>query len=130
MERVPVVLLTAKGFTKDRIEGYQGGADTYLTKPFDPDELLDIVNILILRRQQMAEAQGRLANGTIRYVESNLAINIFDGIRHESGGETVTGRPSATSKHLRHYLKYKTYWIRIIILHPALGIVVSFYPCR
>jgi DNA-binding NarL/FixJ family response regulator len=51
---VPVVLLTAKAMAKDRVQGYQAGADAYLPKPFDPDELLSIVDNVILRRQQMS----------------------------------------------------------------------------
>jgi two-component system alkaline phosphatase synthesis response regulator PhoP len=37
-----IVLLTAKGQAHDREEGLAAGADRYLTKPFDPDELLAI----------------------------------------------------------------------------------------
>src|SRR5258706_9675090 len=37
-----VVMLTAKGQAYDREQGLAAGADRYLTKPFDPDELLDI----------------------------------------------------------------------------------------
>jgi len=37
-----IVLLTAKGQAHDREEGLAAGADRYLTKPFDPDELLEI----------------------------------------------------------------------------------------
>jgi DNA-binding response OmpR family regulator len=62
LERVPVVLLTAKAFTADRIEGYNAGADVYLTKPFDPEELLAIVDNLIIRRQQMTGIEGRLTD--------------------------------------------------------------------
>jgi DNA-binding NarL/FixJ family response regulator len=47
---LPVVLLTAKGMTKDRIEGYTAGCDAYLPKPFDPDELVAIAENLIARR--------------------------------------------------------------------------------
>jgi CheY-like chemotaxis protein len=36
-----VILLTAKGHDLDRQQGEAAGADLYLTKPFDPDELLD-----------------------------------------------------------------------------------------
>ena len=44
---VPVVLLTAKAMAKDRVQGYQAGADAYLPKPFDPDELLGIVDVML-----------------------------------------------------------------------------------
>jgi DNA-binding response OmpR family regulator len=37
-----VVMLTAKGQAYDREQGLDVGADVYLTKPFDPDELLDL----------------------------------------------------------------------------------------
>ncbi len=36
---VPVILLTARGLTGDRIEGLRAGADDYLAKPFEPEEL-------------------------------------------------------------------------------------------
>jgi DNA-binding NarL/FixJ family response regulator len=47
---MPVVFLTARGMTSDRIQGYQAGVDAYLSKPFDPDELVAIVNNLLERR--------------------------------------------------------------------------------
>ena len=37
---VPVIMLTAKGEDSDRIAGFEGGADDYLAKPFNPRELL------------------------------------------------------------------------------------------
>jgi DNA-binding NarL/FixJ family response regulator len=47
---MPVVFLTARGMTKDRIQGYNAGCDAYLSKPFDPDELVAIVENLLERR--------------------------------------------------------------------------------
>ena len=60
LKRIPVVLLTAKGMTQDRISGIQAGADAYVPKPFDPDELLSIIDTVIVRRQQMTGTAGAL----------------------------------------------------------------------
>jgi DNA-binding NarL/FixJ family response regulator len=51
---LPVVFLTARGMTTDRILGYQAGCDAYLPKPFDPDELVAIVENLLERRTATA----------------------------------------------------------------------------
>jgi len=40
---IPVIFLTAKGMTNDRIKGYNLGCNAYLTKPFNPEELLAII---------------------------------------------------------------------------------------
>nr|YP_009399397.1 hypothetical protein [Kapraunia schneideri]ARW69003.1 hypothetical protein [Kapraunia schneideri] len=44
---VPVIFVTAKGMTHDRIEGYNLGCYAYLTKPFDPKELVAIINSVL-----------------------------------------------------------------------------------
>nr|YP_537024.1 hypothetical chloroplast protein 29 [Neopyropia yezoensis]Q1XDE4.1 RecName: Full=Probable transcriptional regulator ycf29 [Neopyropia yezoensis]AGH27671.1 hypothetical chloroplast protein 29 [Neopyropia yezoensis]QFZ67007.1 Ycf29 [Neopyropia yezoensis]BAE92467.1 unnamed protein product [Neopyropia yezoensis] len=49
LSKIPVIFLTAKGMTKDRIKGYDMGCYGYLSKPFDPNELLSIINNLIAR---------------------------------------------------------------------------------
>lgn len=51
---LPVLFLTARGMTKDRIQGYQAGCDAYLPKPFDPEELVAVVENLIERRNTPA----------------------------------------------------------------------------
>jgi len=49
MPHLPVLLLTALGETSDRIEGLEAGADDYLAKPFEPQELLLRVNAILRR---------------------------------------------------------------------------------
>jgi len=61
--QVPILLLTARGEVEDRIEGLQRGADDYLTKPFEPRELLARV-ASILRR---AAAPPVRAANTLRF---------------------------------------------------------------
>nr|QVY58354.1 hypothetical protein [Kappaphycus striatus] len=50
---IPFIFLTAKGMTNDRIKGYDAGCNAYLTKPFDPSELLSIINNLLKRQQSL-----------------------------------------------------------------------------
>ncbi|NJM76622.1 MAG: response regulator transcription factor [Acaryochloridaceae cyanobacterium RU_4_10] len=56
--RLPVVFLTARGMTKDRIQGYKAGVDAYLSKPFDPDELVAIVTNILARRAALTDIEG------------------------------------------------------------------------
>ena len=46
---IPIVFLTAKGETNDRIEGFRSGVDAYLTKPFEPDELIVVIRNILQR---------------------------------------------------------------------------------
>lgn len=64
----PILLLTARGETGDRIEGLESGADDYLAKPFEPRELLLRI-AAILRRVPAAETKGPkfLTLGRLRY---------------------------------------------------------------
>ena len=60
----PLLMLTAKGETQDKVQGFQLGTDDYLVKPFDPLELVVRVKAL-LKRYRIATSQtvqvGRLA---------------------------------------------------------------------
>ncbi|NHB75691.1 response regulator [Rhodobacter calidifons] len=68
--QTPILLLTARGETANRIEGLEAGADDYLVKPFEPKELLLRINA-ILRRVPAAKAaepvRQFLHMGAVRY---------------------------------------------------------------
>ncbi|MGB0901864.1 response regulator [Halocynthiibacter sp.] len=68
--KTPIILLTARGETEDRIQGLEAGADDYLAKPFEPRELLLRVNA-ILRRAPAEQTQNQgpkvLNLGPVRY---------------------------------------------------------------
>lgn len=67
--KAPIMLLTARGETSSRIEGLEAGADDYLSKPFEPKELLLRINA-ILRRVPQAQADVGpkiLHLGAVRY---------------------------------------------------------------
>jgi DNA-binding response OmpR family regulator len=51
---IPILMLTALSSVSDRVRGLRGGADDYLTKPFEPDELVARVEALVHRRAASA----------------------------------------------------------------------------
>ena len=60
----PVLMLTARDRTSDRVRGLDGGADDYLVKPFDLDELLARIRALI--RRSANQTQSHLDIGDVR----------------------------------------------------------------
>jgi two-component system phosphate regulon response regulator OmpR len=67
---VPILLLTARGETVNRIEGFEAGADDYLVKPFEPKELLLRINAILRRvpQQRPAEDVPKVLHlGMVRY---------------------------------------------------------------
>jgi signal transduction histidine kinase/ligand-binding sensor domain-containing protein/DNA-binding response OmpR family regulator len=60
---IPIILLTARAEGESRKEGLQTGADAYLAKPFDPEELRIRVDNLIEQRQLLAEKYARQISG-------------------------------------------------------------------
>lgn len=55
---IPIILLTAKTGETDREEGYDSGADSYLTKPFSSSLLQSRINNILLQRMKMTESFG------------------------------------------------------------------------
>ena len=60
---VPILLLTARGMPEDRIEGLERGADDYLSKPFEPRELLLRISALLRRSRPIARDRKMLVFG-------------------------------------------------------------------
>ena len=72
----PIILLTAKGETQDRIEGLELGADDYLGKPFEPKELLlRIKNILNKVQKPILSDEIYIGNALIDLKKLNIKIN-------------------------------------------------------
>ena len=61
--KTPVLMLTARDAVRDRVKGLDGGADDYVVKPFDIDEVLARLRALI--RRAASEAQPRLQLGQV-----------------------------------------------------------------
>lgn len=65
IKRTPVLMLTARDAVPDRIRGLDAGADDYLTKPFDGDELLARIRALIRRSSGLASSLIEIHNVVI-----------------------------------------------------------------
>jgi len=50
---IPFIFLTAKGMTEDRIKGYKMGCKAYLGKPFDPEELVAIIDNVLCNKKNI-----------------------------------------------------------------------------
>jgi DNA-binding NarL/FixJ family response regulator len=61
---IPVIFLTAKDQKADRIEGLRTGVDAYMTKPFEPDELLALITSIFSRLERTRSAIARLVGDT------------------------------------------------------------------
>ena len=64
IQRIPIIILTAKGEEADLIEGFDYGADDYIIKPFSPKELMARISAL-LRRATESDTSSKLTYGNI-----------------------------------------------------------------
>jgi two-component system copper resistance phosphate regulon response regulator CusR len=84
-ERVPIILLTAMNFTDNKVEGFELGADDYITKPFEFRELVARIKALLRRSDlrvdaeeekilQIADLVMNLDNKEVRRSEKKIAL--------------------------------------------------------
>src|SRR5690625_778120 len=69
---IPILLVTAKGASQDKVIGFEAGTDDYLVKPFDPIELVLRVKALLKRYNVLAERQNKI--GSVEIDLDRLAV--------------------------------------------------------
>jgi DNA-binding response OmpR family regulator len=84
----PVLMLTARGDTMDRVVGLEIGADDYLPKPFEPRELLARLRA-ILRRRQSSRASDVLRFGRLE-IDRDARVVRVDGAERSLTGHQFT----------------------------------------
>jgi two-component system alkaline phosphatase synthesis response regulator PhoP len=81
-QHIPVIMLTARAETEDKLKGFEAGADDYVTKPFSPRELVARVKRVLAR----AETQPTLSK---RYIKGKVEIDLEDFKVKVEGEEVV-----------------------------------------
>jgi phosphate regulon transcriptional regulator PhoB len=74
-ERVPIIMLTAKGDEADRVRGLETGADDYMAKPFSPRELIARVKAVLRRSGEQAAAGKTITLGDLIINTETFMVN-------------------------------------------------------
>ena len=92
----PVVFLTAKGMTADRIAGFMAGVDDYIPKPFDPDELVARVRSVLARQQRLLTEAARFADADMGQLARQITeIRSLLGQGEQGGSDRQRTRDGA-----------------------------------
>ena len=75
--KVPIIMLTAKGETFDKVLGLELGADDYMVKPFDTKEVVARIKA-VLRRCQTTSAAAESTEGVIEFDNLRLDMNSYE----------------------------------------------------
>lgn len=73
---LPILLVTAKGETEDKMKGFELGTDDYLVKPFDPREL--VMRVKAILRRYKVNAHGKISIGNLT-MDLNAWEAVWDG---------------------------------------------------
>lgn len=74
---LPVLILTARDAWHEKVDGFNAGADDYLTKPFHPEELL--ARLAALLRRAHGQSPGPLRTGDLALDEGRQELHLADG---------------------------------------------------
>lgn len=96
---IPVIFLTARSMKADKLKGYDLGADDYITKPFDEDELLCRIKA-VMNRTDLADtsSNNRFKIGKYEFDLTNQALKLGDEIRRLTSREAEVLQLLCSSK--------------------------------
>ena len=88
----PVLFLTGKSNIRDRVEGLQQGGDYYLTKPYNFDEFLAVIQMLLERQKRMEEKIKEKFQSSRQITIGSLRLDLSDGHAYLNNADTVKNR--------------------------------------
>lgn len=131
---VPIVFLTAKDETEDRIEGFRAGIDAYLTKPFEPAELLAVVSAILNRVERTHSQIARLVSATtaaepafifndeqLTDAENRVALAVSRGLSNKEIAAELDISVRTVENHISHILDKKGFSNRVEIARYVLA---------
>lgn len=84
----PIIMVTARSQVYDKLEGFNNGADDYITKPFDLKELVARINAVIKRSSANKESVLKFAHFTID-IGVNIVIDNENGVEYSLSNKEV-----------------------------------------
>ena len=133
-ELVPVVFLTAKDETSDRVEGFRSGVDAYLTKPFEPDELLAVISGILSRVERTHAGIARLVGAPgapettrdfydeeLTEAERRIAAAVARGLSNKEIAAEFGLSVRTVENHIGHILDKKNFSNRVEITRYVLS---------
>ena len=129
---IPIVFLSAKDERQDRIEGFRSGVDVYLTKPFEPDELVAVINNLLQRVEQTHAAIARLVGDApketvfvrdeiLTDAEWRIAESVARGMSNKEIAEVLNLSARTVENHVSRILAKKAFSNRVEIARYVLS---------
>jgi DNA-binding NarL/FixJ family response regulator len=123
---VPLVFLTAKDQTADRVEGFRAGVDAYLTKPFEPEELIAVVNGILNRVERTHSQIARLVSSAntektstgfqdeaLTEAENRVAVAVSRGLSNKEIASELEISVRTVENHISHILDKKRFSNRV-----------------
>lgn len=125
---IPIVFLTAKDTTADRIEGFRVGVDAYLTKPFEPDELLVIIHGILQRverthseiarmlgKEEVQKQVSEFIDEDLTEAELRIASSVARGLSNKEIAQAFGISVRTVEHHVRNILAKKNFSNRVEI---------------
>ncbi|UKS28953.1 response regulator transcription factor [Paenibacillus sp. HWE-109] len=120
--QTPIIFLTAKGESIDKLRGFNLGVDDYLVKPFDPNELIARIKAVLRRTVQIASEPANPQSASRKWLEIGNIVIDLDQYRVTVGGKRV----ELTPKEIELLFFLTTHPGRVFTREDLLGYVWNF----
>jgi DNA-binding NarL/FixJ family response regulator len=129
---IPIIFLTAKDESAERLAGIRSGVDAYLTKPFEPDELTAVIGNILARVERTHVEIARLIGSKTREqtefrdeeltdAEERIASAVASGLSNKEIASELRISVRTVENHISHILAKKNFENRVEIARYVLA---------